>query len=62
MKREFLSRRFDSEQVEQALESSGFGWLKMFHLWETKRVNNDFEELNKDLTLRTGRSILHEGM
>ncbi|MFD3257553.1 class I SAM-dependent methyltransferase [Paenibacillus lentus] len=55
-----ISRRFDSELVEQALESSGFRLAKTVSLWETRRVYHDFEELNKDLSLRTGRSILHE--
>ncbi|MFD3262214.1 class I SAM-dependent methyltransferase [Paenibacillus lentus] len=55
-----ISRRFGSEQVEQALESSGFRLAKTVALCETRRVYHDFEELNKDLSLRTGRAILHE--
>jgi len=55
-----ISRRFDSSQVQQALESNGFRLAKTVSLWETRRVYNEYEELNKDLLLRTGRSILHE--
>ncbi|WP_102712797.1 class I SAM-dependent methyltransferase [Paenibacillus castaneae] len=55
-----ISRRYDSDQVQQALESNGFRLAKSVSLWETRRVYNDFEQLNKDLLLRTGRSILHE--
>jgi len=55
-----ISRRYDSNQVQQALESNGFRLDKTVSLWETRRVYYDFEELNKDLLLRTGRSILHE--
>lgn len=55
-----ISRRYDSGQVQQALESNGFRLTKTVSLWETRRVYNDLEELNKELLLRTGRSILHE--
>ncbi|GKS13200.1 methyltransferase [Paenibacillus chitinolyticus] len=55
-----ISRRYDSGQVQQALESNGFRLAKTVSLWETRRVYYGLEELNKDLLLRTGRSILHE--
>ncbi|RUS43284.1 class I SAM-dependent methyltransferase [Cohnella sp. AR92] len=55
-----ISRRYDSDQVQQALESNGFRLAKTVSHWETRRVYNDYEELKKDLLLRTGRSILHE--
>jgi len=54
------SRRHNSEQVRQALESSGFRLEREVSLWETRRVYPDFESLRRDLLLRTGRSILHE--
>lgn len=55
-----ISRRYDSNQVQKALESNGFRLNKEVTLWETRRVYDDFELLHKDLLLRTGRSILHE--
>ncbi|GIP22930.1 class I SAM-dependent methyltransferase [Paenibacillus sp. J22TS3] len=55
-----ISRRYDSEQVQQALKSSGFRLANKVSLWETRRIYKDYAELNKDLLLRTGRSILHE--
>jgi ubiquinone/menaquinone biosynthesis C-methylase UbiE len=55
-----ISRRYDSGQVQQALESNGFRLAKIVSLWETRRVYNDYEKLYQDLQLRTGRSILHE--
>lgn len=55
-----ISRRYDSGLVQQALESNGFRLVKTVSLWETRRVYNDYEELKRDLLLRTGRSILHE--
>ncbi len=55
-----VSRRYDSLQVQQALESNGFRITKTVSLWETRRVYSDFKELKTDLLLRTGRSILHE--
>ncbi|WP_068614592.1 class I SAM-dependent methyltransferase [Paenibacillus tuaregi] len=55
-----ISRRYDSDQVQQALKSSGFRLTNKFSLWETRRIYKDYAELNKDLLLRTGRSILHE--
>jgi len=48
-----ISRRYDSGQVQQALESNGFRLAKTVSLWKTRRVY-------KDLLLRTGRSILHD--
>lgn len=55
-----ISRRYASGQVQQALESNGFRLAKTVSHWETRRVYSDFQELNKDLLLRTGRSILHD--
>lgn len=55
-----ISRRYDSGQVQQVLESNGFRLAKTVSLWETRRVYNDYEELKRDILLRTGRSILHE--
>lgn len=55
-----ISRRYESGQVESALESNGFRITKTGSLWETRCVYQDVEELKHDLLLRTGRSILHE--
>lgn len=55
-----ISRRYDSNQVQRALESNGFRLDQAASLWETRRVYPDFEQLHHDLLLRTGRSILHE--
>jgi len=58
--RKEVARRYDSNQVRKALEVNGFQSIKVESLWETRYVYNDFEQLERDLLLRTGRSILHE--
>ncbi|WP_025026932.1 class I SAM-dependent methyltransferase [Caldalkalibacillus mannanilyticus] len=55
-----VSRRYDSGQVKKALETNGFRLEKQLSLWETRCEYLHFEELEKDLLLRAGRSILHE--
>jgi len=55
-----IARRYESEQVQQALESSGFQVVKVETLWETRYIYDSFEQLANDLMQRTGRSILHE--
>ncbi|MFD1886719.1 class I SAM-dependent methyltransferase [Paenibacillus wenxiniae] len=52
--------RYDSIQVEQALTASGLRLFQTVPLWETRRVYETMEQLEQDLLLRTGRSILHE--
>jgi len=58
--RKEVARRYESEQVQQALQSNGFQIIKIESLWETRYIYNEFEQLERDLLLRTGRSILHE--
>ncbi|WP_144941164.1 class I SAM-dependent methyltransferase [Paenibacillus sp. 32O-W] len=55
-----IARRYDVNQVQQALESNGFRLDKTVSIREIRRVYDHFEALNTDLLLRTGRSILHE--
>ncbi len=55
-----MSRRYDSEQVQRALQDSGFKLLETASLWETRMVHPDPEALRQDLLRRTGRSLLHE--
>lgn len=54
------ARRYDSEEVINALESNDFKIEKVVKLWEIRRHYEHIEALKKDLLLRTGRSILHE--
>jgi len=55
-----VSRRYEGEQVQQALERNGFQVVKTVSLWETRRLYKNFDDLERDLLRRTGRSILHE--
>ncbi|GAA0375903.1 class I SAM-dependent methyltransferase [Paenibacillus motobuensis] len=55
-----VSRRYDSDQVQQALLANGFRIDRIVPIWETRRRYSQFGELREDLLLRTGRSILHE--
>ncbi len=54
------SRRYNSNQVKQAIETNRLTVIKEVQLWETRRVYNDLDSLISDLMQRTGRSILHE--
>lgn len=55
-----VSRRYDSNQVRQSLDSNGFTVLNEVQLWETRREYQNLDVLRSDLMQRTGRSILHE--
>ncbi|MGE8203375.1 class I SAM-dependent methyltransferase [Heyndrickxia sp. NPDC080065] len=55
-----ISRRYSSEEVQQALQNAGFHGMKEYQLWETRKVYEDKNDLFDDLYNRTGRSILHE--
>ncbi|PEL13606.1 class I SAM-dependent methyltransferase [Bacillus sp. AFS017336] len=60
LKTKEIARRYDSKEMQSALESAGFHIKKEIKLWETRRIYNDLDSLKTDLFLRTGRSILHE--
>ncbi|MEC0125566.1 class I SAM-dependent methyltransferase [Paenibacillus pabuli] len=55
-----VNRRYDANQVQQAMEANGFRLDQTISLWETRRVYEDMESLKEDILLRTGRSLLHE--
>ncbi len=52
-------RRPSSETVEKALLMAGFHAIESRTLWEVRRTYTTVEELERDLSARTGRSILH---
>lgn len=54
-----IARRHESHQIQQALMATGFRLMKTTSLWETRRVYQNRDALVHDLSLRTGRSILH---
>lgn len=53
-------RRYNSQFVLNTLKQVGFRSLQEVKLWETRKVYKNKEQLLKDLSERTGRSILHE--
>lgn len=53
-------RRHDSQYVIETLKEIGFREIQEVKLWETRKVYENKEQLLKDLSERTGRSILHE--
>lgn len=53
-------RRYDSQFVIESLKKAGFREIEEHKLWETRKVYENKEQLLKDLSERTGRSILHE--
>ena len=53
-------RRYDSQFVIKTLTEVGFKEIQEVKLWETRKVYKNKKELLKDLSERTGRSILHE--
>ena len=53
-------RRYDSQFVVQTLSEAGFREIEEVKLWETRKVYQTKAQLLKDLSERTGRSILHE--
>lgn len=55
-----MDRRYSSEQVIERLNELGFKLVTEFQYWETRKTYSEFEELESDITNRTGRSILHE--
>ncbi len=55
-----ISRRHDSLKVINTLKEIGFREIKEIQLWETRTVYKNKQQLLKDLSERTGRSILHE--
>ncbi|MGE7602523.1 class I SAM-dependent methyltransferase [Peribacillus sp. NPDC097675] len=54
------NRRHTSQIVIETLKKVGFREIQEVKLWETRRVYDDKIQLLKDLSERTGRSILHE--
>ncbi|MEC5423511.1 methyltransferase domain-containing protein [Virgibacillus sp. C22-A2] len=52
-------RRYNSKNVIDSLQEVGFKSIEEFKLWETRKVYSDKNQLLKDLSERTGRSILH---
>jgi ubiquinone/menaquinone biosynthesis C-methylase UbiE len=55
-----VARRYDSNQVRTALETSGFTVTQELQLWETRQLYSTVDTLGQELLQRTGRSILHE--
>ena len=53
-------RRYNSQFVLKTLSEVGFREIQEVKVWETRKVYKDKEQLLKDLSKRTGRSILHE--
>lgn len=53
-------RRHNSQFVIETLKEVGFREIQEVKLWETRKVYEGKEQLLKDLSERTGRSILHE--
>lgn len=54
------NRRHKSQLVIETLKEEGFKNIEEVKLWETRKVYDNKEQLLKDLSERTGRSILHE--
>ncbi|MBO1002558.1 class I SAM-dependent methyltransferase [Pseudogracilibacillus auburnensis] len=53
-------RRHSSKSVINNLKRVGFKEIKEYTLWETRKVYDKKKQLLKELSERTGRSILHE--
>ncbi|WP_336046235.1 class I SAM-dependent methyltransferase [Solibacillus ferritrahens] len=53
-------RRYSSEFVIETLTDVGFTEIQEIKLWETRKEYTNKAQLLKDLSERTGRSILHE--
>ncbi|GAE37463.1 class I SAM-dependent methyltransferase [Halalkalibacter akibai] len=53
-------RRHNSHHVIEILRQVGFKNIEEVKLWETRNVYDNKEQLLKNLSERTGRSILHE--
>lgn len=54
------NRRHDSSLVIEKLKEVGFKEVEEVKLWETRKVYKNKGHLLKDISNRTGRSILHE--
>lgn len=54
------NRRFKSQFVIKNLTAAGFKNIEEVKLWEVRNVYESKDQLLKDLSERTGRSILHE--
>lgn len=54
------NRRYDSQCVIKKLQAAGFKDIEEVKLWEVRKVYENKIQLLKDLSGRTGRSILHE--
>lgn len=55
-----MNCRHNSQTVMETLKKVGFREIQEVKLWETRKVYENKEQLLKDLSERTGRSILHE--
>ncbi|WP_058308735.1 class I SAM-dependent methyltransferase [Gracilibacillus massiliensis] len=54
------NRRYKSQFVIEMLQEVGFSHIEEVKLWETRAIYEDKAQLLKDISDRTGRSILHE--
>ncbi|GIP64578.1 SAM-dependent methyltransferase [Virgibacillus pantothenticus] len=54
------NRRYESQFVFKNLKAAGFKDIEEVKLWEVRKVYESKWQLLKDLSERTGRSILHE--
>lgn len=57
---EEIKRRHSSQTVIEALQEAGFKKIEEVKLWETRKVYENKAQLLKDISERTGRSILYE--
>ncbi|UOQ49019.1 class I SAM-dependent methyltransferase [Gracilibacillus caseinilyticus] len=55
-----VSRRHKSHVVLDTLKEAGFKNIEVMKLWETRKVYQHKKQLLRDISERTGRSILHE--
>ncbi|RFA34219.1 SAM-dependent methyltransferase [Virgibacillus dokdonensis] len=55
-----INRRHNSQVVISMLKATGFKDIKQVKFWEIRKMHENKKELLKDLSDRTGRSILHE--
>ncbi|WP_046721001.1 class I SAM-dependent methyltransferase [Heyndrickxia coagulans] len=55
-----IKRRHSSQTVIDALQEAGFKKIEEVKLWEIRKVHENKAQLLKDISERTGRSILYE--
>ncbi|AEO99787.1 MULTISPECIES: class I SAM-dependent methyltransferase [Heyndrickxia] len=55
-----IKRRHSSQTVIEALQEAGFKKIEEVKLWEIRKVHENKAQLLKDISERTGRSILYE--